>query len=374
MHRTNTEIHSAIQTNDELVNNGLGDLIPVRSAIATELSRREKVLAQIERVKRQIFGDMIGEEGVTDVFADPPNEGDRKGFCSIKKKKFGDRIFVGYVPESDVELLASVAAGFANREISKRKPRIGINLPTGERIQAHLPPVTLGPAMALRVPLKGTITLDEYAGDGVMDQRQIDIVRAIVEADGCLAISGLMGSGKTTLQRAINEEPKIKQGRPVYVMDTVEYLPTARDGLVLMTSDETDPPIGAAELIVDGLREDATHLIPTEVRDGAAKQMIHAWTTGHPGNCTMHTSSARLACDRIAQMVGQSGVVMDAMQMRWIAQAVNFVIQIRVTPADGKVIRRVTEIMNVVGYDHNRGFEMVPVKDAKDVFRFMNER
>jgi Flp pilus assembly CpaF family ATPase len=366
--------------NDEMVleiksiDNGAGDLIEMHTAVRADTARRQKQLAQIERVQRVLFGDAIGEEGVTDVFADPPNHGEEKGLCSIKKKKFGKRIHIGYAYQSDVEMLASLAAGFANREINRTTPRLALNLPSGERIQAHLPPVSLGPTLAIRIPMKGIVTLDQFAEGEVMDQRQIDIVRAIVDANGCLAISGMMGSGKTTLQRAINEEPRIKNGRPVYIMDTVEYLPTARDGLVLMTSDESDPPVRAQELITDGLREDATHLIPTEVRGGDATYMIEAWTTGHPGNCTMHTGSARLACDRIAQMVGRSGVQMDNLQMRWIAQAVNFVIQIRATEGDNRIIRKVTDIMKVTGFDPNRGFEMEPVLDDRDVRSFMRER
>lgn len=349
----------------------------ILGSISVEDAVQRARLAQLHRVKEEVFGDALTEEGVTDLFADPPNHGDDPTLCSVKKKRFGKRLLIGYAPMVKVMLLASLAAGLANRELNRRTPRLAVTLPiTGERVQAHVPPVSLGPALAIRIPLKGAITLPEFARGGVMDERQIDIVRAIVSEHGCLAISGLVGSGKTTLQRAINEEPAIKYGRPVYVGDTVEYLPTARDGLVLATSEECDPPVTMADLIGDGLREDATHLIPYEVRRGDARNMVEAWTTGHSGNCTLHTGTVRLACDRVAQMVGQGGIRMDTLQMRWIASAVNFVVQIRVTdvPGEDRVDRRVTDIVAVKGYDEQRGFLMTRVRDAGDVVAFMRER
>jgi Flp pilus assembly CpaF family ATPase len=157
-------------------------------------------------------------------------------------------------------------------------------------------------------------------------------------------------------------------------MDTVEYLPTARDGLVLTTSDESEPPIDAADLIRDGLREDASHLIPTEVRGKDAKDVIHAWTTGHSGNCTMHTGTVRMACDRLAQMVGQGGIRMDTLQMRWIAQAIHFVVQIKARKGEDRVHRRVTDIVKVMGYDEQTGFKVEPVTGAEDVVAFMRDR
>jgi Flp pilus assembly CpaF family ATPase len=74
--------------------------------------------------------------------------------------------------------------------------------------------------------------------------------------------------------------------------------------------------------------------------------------------CTVHAGSAADALDRVAQMVGLSGVAMDTLQLRWIAKAVGAVVHLAVD-ADGR--RKVQEIVTVEGFDERQGFLVRPL-------------
>ncbi len=121
------------------------------------------------------------------------------------------------------------------------------------------------------------------------------------------------------------------------------------------------PPVTLETLVAGALRVPMTHLVLGEVRRAEARAMVVGWTTGHPGLCTVHAGSAWDALDRVAQMVGLGGIAMDALQMRWIAKAVDAVVHLARRP-DGR--RFVHEIVRVEGYDPDRGFVLRPLGGA----------
>ena len=92
------------------------------------------------------------------------------------------------------------------------------------------------------------------------------------------------------------------------------------------------------------------HIIVGEVRGGEALALLKAWGTGHPGGVTtVHANSAVSILTRLSTLVQEAGV---PPQPEMIAETINLLVFIERRPEG----RRVTEMLHVDGFDHDKGF------------------
>lgn len=310
------------------------------------------VLAAFRRVRDGLMGTALADPAVTDILCNPPRPGETA--CALWLRRAGNMAPAGALDPAAVSLFLGYAAGLAGKELRPDCPRLDTVLPDGgARLHADIPPVTRGPGFALRKPYAGRVRLEDWLAQGAATPAQVAALRAAL-ADGhtSVVIAGATGCGKTTLLRACLEEPALMAGRPVLLQDTYEFAcpcPNAYE----MTA---DPAAGVTleRLVADALRLAPTHIVLGEVRRGEAQQMIVAWNTGHAGLCTVHATSAADALDRIAQMVGLAVPRIDALQLRWIAKAVQVLVFLR--EEDGR--RRITDLLKVEGYSPQDGFQL----------------
>ena len=97
-------------------------------------------------------------------------------------------------------------------------------------------------------------------------------------------------------------------------------------------------------------------IIIGEVHDGAAKDLLDAWITGHPGGCgTVHGEDCERALQRLSGLAreGAGGVVKHQM----VAQAVHYLILIKGHGAH----RKVRDIVQIKGSDGS-AFELERVR------------
>ena len=251
---------------------------------------------------------------------------------------------------SDVEAFLRAVATYTGTEISAERPSLAAVLPRefGKcRLQGFLPPIVEGPALVIRKPLGRGIALSEYVAQGVLCARGFGAIRQIVRQRQNVIVAGPTASGKTTLCGAILAEMarQFPGERLLILEDTPELWCEAADHLRLRTSDE----VTMRHLVKYSLRATPSRIIIGEVRDGAAKDLLDAWITGHPGGCgTVHGEDAESALERLAELAreGAGGVDQRAMVLR----AVQYVILI----AGYGTARRVREIARVTkaGLEH----------------------
>lgn len=212
-------------------------------------------------------------------------------------------------------------------------PRISGQLPSGERFQGLLPPVSAGPAWSIRKRPARIWTLEDYQRQGVIDAGQVQILRQAAEARCNLLITGGTGSGKTALANALLAEPAFADDRVILIEDTPELQCSAWDFVPLLTR-RGPARIEVVDLVRDALRLRPDRIVVGELRDGAAAlEALKAWNTGHPGGlATLHANSADEA---IARLEGLLGEVSTQPQHRLIDQAVEIIAHIRRTP-DGR--------------------------------------
>jgi type IV secretion system protein VirB11 len=218
------------------------------------------------------------------------------------------------------------------------------------RFEGLLPPVVLGPTIAMRKPSKIQFTLDDYLRDGIITAGQAKLLRWAIGQRLNIIIGGGTGSGKTTFAGAIiNETVALSDPNDRYVTieDTYELAVTARNIVQLRASDTVD----MTRLLRTTMRLRPDKIIVGEVRGAEALAMLKAWNTGHPGGVTtVHANSALGVLNRLGSLVQEAGV---PPQPELIAGSINLIAFIEKSPL-GEL--KVTDLLQIKGYDADAGF------------------
>jgi Flp pilus assembly CpaF family ATPase len=318
---------------------------------AIAIKRRQQQTDAVLRQMTAIFGDLLDDPGNNNVMIFPPLPG--QGDYRVVTKRGAGRLTVrGATSQGQVERFFSLVSGFAGRELSEEKPTLDVTIPhSGERIHIDLPPLVPGPMCSIRIPYKGSITLAEFVAGGVMTEAQRTVLAQVVAGrEHSLLITGAVDTGKTTLLRALMDEPGVQDGLPAFVQDPPEFVPTPLFAVSYSADRFGSEWQEMRRLIQNGLRWPITHVFIGEGRGMEMLQGVEAAATGNPVYATAHANSAADGLDRVAQMVGMNGISIDDLQMRWIAKAFRFVCHIEVR--DG--VRRIAGIVECTGYQDGR--------------------
>lgn len=233
------------------------------------------------------------------------------------------------------ERVVRLIADHVGEPVTREDPRLSGVLPSGERFQGFLPPVSPQPAFSIRKRPPVIWRLDDYLEQGVVTTDQADALRAAA-VDRCnILISGGTGSGKTTLANAVLAEPAFAEDRVFLVEDTPELQCSAWDVVPVLTR-RFPRPIGVVDLVRDALRMRPDRIVIGEMREGAAAlETLKAWNTGHPGGLsTLHANSAQEALLRLEDLLAE---VTAQVPRRLISQAVDRIVHIRRTREGRKV-------------------------------------
>jgi len=244
--------------------------------------------------------------------------------------------------ERIIRLIASLS-GF---DVTRERPIVSAELPIGgQRFEGVMPPVTLQPSFAIRVPAARVFTLDDYVRSDTMSAKASIVLKNAVKTRQNILVVGGTGSGKTTLTNALLAEIAAEDHRVLILEDTRELQCEAKDCVSL----RTQPTVSMRDLVRSTLRLRPDRIVVGEVRGGEALDLLKAWSTGHPGGvATVHANSAADGLDRLEQLVGE---VVANVPRKLISAAVNLVVGIE---SQGGV-RRVTDILDVLGCDGANG-------------------
>ena len=246
-----------------------------------------------------------------------------------------------------------VIANKLGRRLDSDHPMLNVQLPDGSRLAAVMPPVVRPfPSVTIRKFAAARFAMDDLIGRGMLTLGMAVYLHAQVRAGCTMLISGGTGSGKTTLLNALTEF--IPDGeRLVLLEDTAELRITKPN--VLAAECQIAVLGGTVDfntLLRGALRWRPDRIILGEVRGEEARTLLDSFNTGHAGSmATIHASSAVKALRRFGELAMRSHpqATRDDVAEE-IAESVQRVVQVQRT-AEG---RRVTEIIEVNGYDRER--------------------
>lgn len=247
------------------------------------------------------------------------------------------------------------------RVVDESSPMVDARLPTGERVNVIIPPLSLsGPVLTIRRFPK-PYPIDELVRMGSLDSPTGILLAAMVRARFNIVVSGGTGTGKTTFLNAMSAFVPSDE-RIVTIEDSAE-LQLMQEHVVRL---ESRPPniegrgeIAIRDLVRNALRMRPDRIIVGEVRGSETIDMLQAMNTGHDGSLvTVHANSADDAIHRLQTLstLGEGTIPYDAIRDQ-INNAVDAIVHLGRWP-DGS--RRVSEIA-VVSSRRREEFRLDPV-------------
>jgi pilus assembly protein CpaF len=227
-------------------------------------------------------------------------------------------------------------------------------LPDGSRVAAVFPPCSVGgTTLTIRKFQTKFFTAEELVWIGTMTADVLAVLRAAIDMNKNILISGGTSTGKTTLLNALSAFLPADD-RVVLIEDTAE-LQIDRPNLVRFEARREQPrlpPVTIRDLLRATLRHRPDRIIVGEVRGGEAFDLLQALNTGHAGTLsTIHANSAEQALARFASCVVQSGVGLPYQAVRYqIADAIDLVLHL----GRHHGVRVVEELITVERYDVQR--------------------
>jgi pilus assembly protein CpaF len=295
--------------------------------------------------------DLLVDPRITEVMV---NEGGRRVFVERdgRVERVSDRVLE---PRNLTVAIKNIARACGD-EISDMQPLLDARLEDGSRVAAMFPPCSVaGPILTIR-KFTTRFTLHELVHVGALTPAMADILRDAIDGEQNILISGGTGTGKTTLLNALAAHIPTED-RVVVIEETAEIhleKPNvvrleARRAQAPLGHEAPLPPVSIADLLRAALRHRPDRILVGEVRGAEAFDLLQALNTGHLGSLsTIHANSAEQAFTRLAHCVLTANVGLPHRSVREaIALAIHVIVHI--ARIDG--IRRVTQIVDVRGYD-----------------------
>lgn len=307
---------------------------------------------------------LIAEDGITEILMNGPQE--------ILFRKDGQRFFVDDISFPDVDSYHKVINNVI-LPLGKITDRIDVNpyLIEGQievpdpydpknmllaRIHIIAPPAVDVAKVTIAKKARYQYTIDDIVDKGSMSYEMGAFLKACSRGRVTLVISGLSGSGKTTILEALSFEFDTND-RVIAVEETPElrlpledvvYLPaqSAKPGL------DNNNAVTVEWLVAQANRMRPDRIIVGECRGGEAAEFISAANSGADGSITtLHASSPRQALDKLLTlyMKGHDDRSEFAV-LRDIASTVQIVIQTNLI--DGKhVVTQIEEVSKTIRKD-----------------------
>ncbi len=257
-----------------------------------------------------------------------------------------------FMDETELTHIIEKMARVVGRRVDQQTPLLDARLPDGSRVNATIPPVSLGgPTVSVRKFRKDPLTVIDILDYGTLPTDVAAFMWLIVDGLGVkpanILFAGGTGSGKTTLlNTATSFVPE--RDRILSIEDTAELQLPHLHWVRL----ETRPPNveGRGEITMDDLTKNALRMRPDriivgEVRGSEAMTLFTGMNTGHDGCMgTLHANNAMETITRLTEApMNVPDIMIPALDV--------IIMQQRLHHRQKGQIRRVTEIAEVTGFE-----------------------
>jgi len=319
--------------------------------VPLNLTEKENLFTEIED---EVLGlgplePFLKDDTISDVLINTYNQIfiERFGKLELSESRFKDDTHLMKIID---KIVSSVG-----RRIDESSPMVDARLTDGSRVNVIIPPLALdGPIMSIRRFGRDPLLINDLILLKSFTKEIGEILKGIVKAKLNILISGGTGSGKTTLLNVLSQF--IPEEERIVTIEDAAELQLKQSHLVRL---ETRPSniegkgeVTARDLVRNSLRMRPDRIIVGEVRGMEAFDMLQAMNTGHEGSITtIHANSSRDALMRLESMVAMAKLdISNEFMRRFIASAINIIIQISRFP-DGT--RKLISIQEITGMEGN---------------------
>lgn len=320
----------------------------VAERLGFELSsyERDEVLAYVERdekpfglLQRLVEDDLISDIIVSDFSKIAVQQG-RRNFST-------DLAFPNQdIYESFVERLLQRAGA----TYSTKKPIADGMIGSYARIHAvHRSLCDTGPYLTVRLNRFSSVGVSDLVKTGLAAQGIFDYLQALVRCGRTLMVVGEVGTGKTTLVRAL--AGSIPQNESILVIEDTPEIRLEHPHVRYITTREANTDgagrVTPCECIRAGMRMAMNRIIFGEIRDAeAAEAFIDVCASGHAGVSTIHGRNSMDAIARMELFLGRAQKsVQRAVLSEQIATAVHVLVHVDICKTTGR--RRIMDIREI---------------------------
>jgi pilus assembly protein CpaF len=266
--------------------------------------------ALIRRIVDEALGlgvlePLLADETITEIMVNGPDD------VYIERAGRLHRIDTTFASEDQLYQTIDRIVAQVNRRVDESSPMVDARLPTGERVNVIIPPLSLvGPVLTIR-RFPRAYSIAELVRSGSLDEHSAVLLASFIRARFNVVISGGTGTGKTTMLNALsafvpNEE------RIVTIEDSAE-LQLDQEHIIRLESRppniEGEGQVAIRDLVRNSLRMRPDRIIVGEVRGAETLDMLQAMNTGHEGSMvTVHANSTDDAIYRLQTMASMSDV------------------------------------------------------------------
>lgn len=217
------------------------------------------------------------------------------GWCKTNIKVKDEEITYDY---------ASTIARKIGRQINVLNPMLDAHLPTGDRVNATLFPIsTFGNTLTIRKFSKNPWTITNFIKSQTISSEVAALIWLCVQNELSLLVAGGTGSGKTSFLNAMAGLIPANQ-RIISIEDTRELTLPNFLHWVPMVVREANPEgkgeVTMLDLMVNALRQRPDRIIVGEIRrQEEAEVMFEAMHTGHSVYATLHADNTEQTISRL---------------------------------------------------------------------------
>jgi pilus assembly protein CpaF len=320
----------------------------------------EKILfnhSMREQVWKWVVADIIGYGPIEPLLEDSEiTEIMVNGYDEIFVERFGLIEPTSVKFENDAHLMRVIdrIVSPIGRRVDEMSPMVDARLPTGFRINAIIPPLSLdGPILTVRKFETQPFSVQDLVTKHTMTVVLANFLKSCVEARINIVISGGTGTGKTTFLNVLSSFIPARE-RVITIEDTAE-LQLHQAHVIRL---EKRPPniegkgeITIRQLVVNALRMRPDRIVMGECRSGEALDMLQAMNTGHDGSMTtVHSNTPRDTLRRIETMVLMAGMELPLKAIReQVASSIELIIHLERLNDGTRKVMQVSEVQGMEG-------------------------
>jgi len=320
----------------------------VATRIGLELTRfeRDEILRSLEQEERPfgILQELVDDPEISDIII--------TNFAKIAVQQ-GRRNYttgLGWSSAAAYEAFVERLLHRAGSVFSTKKPIADGSIGGFARIHAvHSSLCESGPYLTIRLNRFASVSVQDLVDKGLAPLAVLKYLEKVLVGGNTALIVGEVGTGKTTLARALASA--IPENESILVIEDTPEIKLTHPHVRYLTTREANIDgagrVTPSECIRAGMRMAMNRIVFGEIRDAeAAEAFIDVCASGHPGLSTIHARSAAEALGRLELFLGraQRGAGRDILSEQ-VATALQVVVYVDLCPDTGH--RRIMEVREI---------------------------